>query len=152
MPFYDLSRGLFQEVWIALQAIEDGRLQEAADATKYPWLPTGDAALDEAQAIMRAAARKTGSRTHREERIVLANQALALSSKCSDAFLELVRSSLAFPSSSPHMVYCSRVARTSVTWYAVTTSRFSTRSSVYRCVLCPVFTLGRAPVPLWPSP
>ncbi len=38
-----------QEVWIALQAIEDGRMREAASADKYPWTPTGDAALDEAQ-------------------------------------------------------------------------------------------------------
>ena len=41
-----------QEVWIALQAIQDGRLQEAAHGDKHPWTPTGDDALDKAQACL----------------------------------------------------------------------------------------------------
>ena len=78
-------------MWIALQAIQDGRLKEAADGDKYPWPPTGDADLDAAQGLMRTAARKTTSRAHRAERIALAKEALALSAKCSDAYVELVR-------------------------------------------------------------
>ena len=81
---------LVQEVWIALQAVEDGRMKEAVDNTPFPWLPTGDGSLDAAQALMRTAVRKTGSLSHRDERLALARDALATSPKCSDALIEMV--------------------------------------------------------------
>ncbi len=79
-----------QETWIGLQAVVDGRLQEGAEPDKHPWPPCGDAALDEAQAIMRAVASKSMSRKQLADRVAAARRALSLSPKCCDAYIELV--------------------------------------------------------------